>query len=39
MLAGWAGIACRPRAEHQVANSSQSCSYAFRVDSASALAA
>jgi hypothetical protein len=38
-VAGVAGIACTPRSAHQVANTSQSCSYAFLVDGASALAA
>jgi hypothetical protein len=38
-LAGAAGIACAPRSAHQVANTSQSRSYALLVDGASALAA
>ena len=37
--AGAAGIACAPRSAHQVANTSQLCSYARLVDGASALAA
>ena len=38
-LAGSAGIACTPRAEHQVANTRQSRSYAHRVAGASEASA